>query len=72
MTKLPRIEVWNIDPHLPRSYERWVTTEDSVVVSTSPSWRWNDPGTAEYVIGMTLKQLRRIYKVVRDNRISDS
>jgi len=72
MTKLPRIEVWNVDPWLPRSYERWVMTEDGVVVKVSPSWHWSDQPTADYVIGMTLKQLRKIYTVRRDDRISNS
>lgn len=72
MTMPPKIEIWDIDPHQPRSYERWVMTEDGVVVKVSPSWHWNDQPTADYVIGMTLKQLRKIYTVRRNDRISDS
>jgi hypothetical protein len=72
MTKLPKIEVWNIDPDELRSYERWVMTSDRVVVKVSPSWHWNDQLTADHVLGMTVDMLRLIYTVERDNRTSDS
>lgn len=72
MAKLPKIEVWNIDPQSPRSYERWVMTSDRVVIKVSPSWHWNDQLTADHVLGMTVDMLRLIYTVERDDRISDS
>lgn len=70
---LPKIEVWNVNPHLPRSPIRWVTTEDGEVVKVSPSWIIVD-WRAHDLYGKTLDYITSFlgWTVERDDRISDS
>ena len=72
MTKLPRIEVWNIDPHSPRSYERWVMTTDGIVTAVS-SRAFSSADPAD-IIGLSILEMERQFDCIatRDDRISDS
>ena len=78
MTKLPKIEVWDVDPWLPLGYTRWVMTTDGIITSVSPSWVSTrvdtDHLTEADLIGMSVYGLDLLYdmKAVRDDRTSDS
>lgn len=57
MTKYPKIEIWDIDAHLPRSYERWVMTTDGIVTAVSSgAFKSADPAD---IIGLSILEMER-------------
>lgn len=67
MAKLPKIEVWNIDPQLLHAYQRWIATENGVIYAHSDALT-EYVGNDGELIGMTVSQLRKLgYTVELDH-----
>lgn len=69
---LPKIEVWDINKHLPHSYERWVMTTDGLVTAVSSrAFTSADPAD---IIGLSILEIEQQFDCIatRDDRISDS
>ena len=65
---LPKIEVWNIDPHLLHRYQRWACTENKVIYAHSDELAKYVDNIDGELIGMTVSQLHKLgYTVELDH-----
>jgi len=64
----PKIEIWNVDPHLLHRYQRWIATEDKVIYAHSEALVTYVDNIDGELIGMTAGDLHRLgYTVELDH-----
>lgn len=75
MTKLPRIEAWNIDPQELHAHQRWCATDDGVIYAHSNALAayvygdyHSEQDDRDNLIGMTVDQLRKLGYTVELDR----